>query len=268
MYFFSSQAKPLALSIAALYLAAAMLSVRVKNASALNAPHITLFIAVLGHIALLISTLYITTSQAALNLGFAQALSLTACIGVCLYLIESMWLPMNGLLPAVISLPFIAVPLAVWVTPTPVYLNGWAAVHVLFAIAGHGLALLACGHALLLLALNRALKNTASGGWVQSLASHSPPLVVLERLLIRLSVWVAALLLLSIGFAWFVGHMRWDHKTVLTLASLLAWLTIAYGYHRRAWRGGRLFGMVCFATALLLMSYIGSRFVLQAVLHR
>jgi ABC-type uncharacterized transport system permease subunit len=62
--------------------------------------------------------------------------------------------------------------------------------------------------------------------------------------------------------------MRLDHKTSLTLASLLAWLAVAWGYKQRGWRGARLTAAVFVATTLLLLAYIGSRFVLQALLQR
>jgi ABC-type uncharacterized transport system permease subunit len=220
------------------------------------------------HTVLLLLTLSNWQTNWMLNLGFAQALSLAACVGVWLFIIESRWVAIQGLLPLVLSLPIVAVPLAVWVPPTLVHLQGWAAVHVLIAIAAHGVALLACGHAVLLLALNRVLKNGATTGWALALAQHCPPLVVLERLLIRLSVWMVVLLLLTVVFGWLGALIKWDHKTVLTLASLIAWFIVPIAYHRRGWRSAQLFAAVMTATGLLLLAYIGSRFVLQALLNR
>jgi ABC-type uncharacterized transport system permease subunit len=224
----------------------------------------------LGHSVLLAATVWMphTSGGVALGLGFAQALSLATCVGVWLFIIESRWVAIDSLRPVALSLPALAVLLAAWITPTPTVLKSGAALHVLVAIAAHGVALLACGHGLLLLALNRVLKKGSSSGWAALLARQCPPLVVLERLLIRLSVWVAALLALTITLGLWDGVLRFDHKTVLTLASLMAWAAVTWGYQRRGWRGAQLCMAVLFATGLLILAYIGSRFVLQAVLHR
>ncbi len=208
------------------------------------------------------------TGATALNLGFAQALSVATCVGVWLFIIESGWVAIDGLRPLALGLPAVAVLLAAWFAPTPTVLHSGAALHVLVAIAAHGVALLACGHALLLLALNRVLKNGATTGWALRLAQQCPPLVVLERLLIRLCLWVAALLAATVALGVLGGVLKFDHKTVLTVLSLLAWLMLAWGYQQFGWRGARLCGAVFAATGLLLLAYIGSRFVLQAILHR
>jgi ABC-type uncharacterized transport system permease subunit len=238
--------------------------------------HRTLIGVASGHTLLLVATVWTPhhSGGIALSLGFAQALSLATCVGVWLFIIESRWLMrdgmngIDGLRPLALSLPALAVILAAWITPMPVVMQSGAALHVLVAIAAHGVALLACGHGLLLLALNRVLKNGSTTGWAQVLAQQCPPLVMLEQLLIRLSLWVAALLTATFGLGLLSGLLKLDHKTVFTGISLLAWLAIPWGYHHRNWRGARLCAAVLIATGLLILAYIGSRFVLQAVLHR
>jgi ABC-type uncharacterized transport system permease subunit len=223
-----------------------------------------------AHTLLLLATIWLphASGSVALGLGFAQALSLATCVGVWLFVIESRWVSIDGMRPLALALPALAVVLAALIAPATVVLSSAAAMHVLVAIAAHGVALLACGHAMLLLALNRVLKNGTTTGWAQVLAARCPPLVVLERLLIRLSLWVAAMLASTVVLGLLGGVLKFDHKTVLTLASLLAWLAVPWGYQRRAWRGARLCAAVMVATGLLLLAYIGSRFVLQALLHR
>ena len=223
-----------------------------------------------AHTALLAQTVWGShhSGEVALSLGFAQVLSVVTCVGVWLFIIESRWVAIDGLRPLALGFPAIAVLLTVWITPTPVVLHGRAALHVLVAIAAHGVALLACGHAVLLLALSRVLKNGSTAAWALGLAGHCPPLIVLERLLIRLSIWVAALLGATGVLGLLGGLLKLDHKTVLTMLSLLAWLAIPWGYQSRGWRGAKLCTSVMLATGLLILTYIGSRFVLQAVLHR
>jgi ABC-type uncharacterized transport system permease subunit len=235
-----------------------------------NGVQLTLFFTVIAHSLLLSGTIWMPASphSVALGLGFAQMFSLATCVGVWLFVVESRWVAIDALRPLALSAPAIAVLLAAWTAPTTSVLTSGAAAHVLVAIAAHGVALLACGHAVLLLALSRVLKNNAASGWAQSLSRHCPPLVVLERLLIRLSLWVAALLSLTVALGVVGGVIKFDHKTVLTLISLTIWVFVAWAYKYRAWRGTKLCLSVFLATGVLLLAYIGSRFVLQAILHR
>lgn len=214
-----------------------------------------------------------------LSLGFAQALSFASVIGLWIFLLESRWVNLYALRPLALCLPAVAVVLAASIRATPVLLTPWTALHVLCAIAAHGMALLCAGHALLIWRLDRSLRlglethsDTQSGsGALARIAQHSPPLVVLERSLLRLCVWVIGLLAATVGLGSFradSGALRLDHKTVLTVVSLCAWAAVWWGYHQRAWRGRTLNTAVWGATGLLLLSYIGSRFVMQEVLHK
>jgi ABC-type uncharacterized transport system permease subunit len=269
-------AKWFAASIAAAYMGLSYVAWR--RTHRVDSAHITvvtpqleqwalLFVAI-AHSALLAAMLPAAHLGAALNLGFAQALSLAACMGVWLFWIESRWVAIDGLRPLALSLPTVAVLLGVWVTPTPVQLHGWAALHVLLAIAAHGVALLAAGHAVLLLALSKVLRQTEPRAWARSLAKHCPPLVMLEKLLLHMCGWMGALLSMTVLLGLLGGHGRFDHKTVLTLLSLATWMIVFWGYTQRSWRGLAICRGVWLATVFLLLAYIGSRFVMQAILLR
>ena len=59
---------------------------------------------------------------------------------------------------------------------------------------------------------------------------------------------------------------KWDHKTVF---SVLAWISFAVLLIGRASRSGRTARRVLYAgSVLLLLAYVGSRFVLEVVLAR
>jgi ABC-type uncharacterized transport system permease subunit len=270
------QAGACAIVLAAIYLLliwAAVLGGRAQRQHARPWERRVLVFAAVMHGLLLASTVWIPHSSGAalLALGFAQALSLAACAGVILFGLEERWVALYALRPVVLAMPAAAVLLAAFSKPVPVLLGQVAALHVVCALVAHGVALLACGHALLLLSLHSTLKNGAVSlefSWAGRMARHSPPLVVLERLLMRLSLWVAGLLSVTVGLGAWSGVLRFDHKTVLTVISLCVWLLVAWGYEYRTWRGRRVCVAVWGATALLLLAYIGSRFVLQTVLHR
>ena len=95
------------------------------------------------------------------------------------------------------------------------------------------------------------------------------PLLRLERLTFRFVgagfVVLTAAMLLG---AWFASPWRWDHKTVF---SILGWLVFAglLAGRRRSAGAARVRRAGCTAgAALLLLAYVGSRFVLEVLLHR
>ncbi len=269
------QATICAIFLALLYLVlslTALYGMRAQRNMAMPWERRALIVAGALHTLLLASTVWMPhpSGAALLALGFAQALSLSACIGVWLFYLEERWVAIYSLRPLALLLPAVAVLVAAFNHSVPTLLSAPSALHVLFALAAHGLALLASGHALLLWSLSRVLKSATQppNAWFARLVRHSPPLVVLEHLLIRLTLWVTSLLIATVGLGAWSGVLRLDHKTVLTLLSLAAWLAVIWGYERRAWRGQRVCVAVWLATGLLLLAYIGSQFVLQAVLQR
>jgi ABC-type uncharacterized transport system permease subunit len=99
-------------------------------------------------------------------------------------------------------------------------------------------------------------------------------LMTMERVLFRFIgvsfVCLSLTLISGIGFseAIFGQPMRLDHKTIFTV---LAWLVLAVllaGRWLRGWRGRVALRWTMVSFALLLLGYVGSRFVLEVVLNR
>jgi ABC-type uncharacterized transport system permease subunit len=243
-----------------------------RHDNALKTPYwqdIALIITTLSHTVLLLFTLLKPTGSIAF--GYAQGLSLAACVGMYLFIIESRFIAIDSLRPFALSLPAFAVILGEYLPATFILsISVTGVLHIVIGIAAHGVALLATGHALLLLGLQTILKQrqAVSANWAKRLTRHCPPLIVLERLLIHQSVWTAGLLLLTIGLGTYNGFFRFEHKTILSIMSLFVWLAVPYGYQKYAWRGLNLCIAVWTATGLLLLSYVGSRFILHTVLGR
>ena len=111
------------------------------------------------------------------------------------------------------------------------------------------------------------------------LAQTTPglPLLTLERLTFRFVaagfVLLSATLLAGLLFgeqlygegssAW-----RWDHKRVFAVLSWLTFALLLWGRQRWGWRGKRAVRVLYTGTALLLLSYAGSRFVMEVMLGR
>jgi ABC-type uncharacterized transport system permease subunit len=205
--------------------------------------------------------------------GFAPALSATVWIVIAVHAIESRLLP----LPAVRLLLAVAATLAVLLAALypgesrPLAAGtaphvAWLPLHWLMGVVSYGLFAVAVLHAWLLDGAERRLR--AAGPSLNG-QKGGVPLLQLERLTFRFVeigfVVLSTALVLGVLLA---ERWRWDHKTVL---SLLGWATFAVliaGRHLRGWRGRRATRWVYAGALLLLLAYVGARFVIEVVLQR
>jgi ABC-type uncharacterized transport system permease subunit len=155
--------------------------------------------------------------------------------------------------------------------------------HLLLGIASYGLFGAAVIHGVMLDSAERALRSRpgaaaaptagAAGATGSAPTLFGLPLMRLERLTFRFveaGFTVLSLALLIGGLSSLLGHTqwRWDHKTVF---SILGWATFAAlitGRHLRGWRGRRATRWLYAGALLLVLAYIGSRFVAEVLLNR
>jgi ABC-type uncharacterized transport system permease subunit len=96
----------------------------------------------------------------------------------------------------------------------------------------------------------------------------------MEKLLFRMIGFGFVLLTLTVlsGVVFseelFGQPMRWDHKTVFTLLSWMLFGLLLAGRRFRGWRGKTALSFTLSGFATLLLAYVGSRFVLEVLLHR
>jgi ABC-type uncharacterized transport system permease subunit len=62
--------------------------------------------------------------------------------------------------------------------------------------------------------------------------------------------------------------LRADHKTVFALLSWLIFGLLLAGRRRYGWRGRTALRWTLSGFLMLLLAYVGSRFVLEVLLHR
>ena len=101
------------------------------------------------------------------------------------------------------------------------------------------------------------------------------PLLTLERLTFRFVgagfVLLTATLLAGLLFGeplYGPEPGSWDHKTVFSVLSWLAFAVLLLGRARFGWRGRTAVRVLYTGSLLLLLAYVGSRFVLEVVLGR
>jgi len=196
--------------------------------------------------------------------GVGPALSLTVWLVLTVAMLEGRWLPLAALRRPMALAAGLGVALA-WALPGQAHhaSSPWAPVHWALGLASYGLVGTAVLHAWLMQRAERHLRDAATA------ASPGLPLLRLERLtfqFVAASVLVlGAALVLGAGFS---AKWQWDHKTVF---AVLSWSVLAglwLGRWRLGWRGRQAARWLYVGSALLLLSYAGSRFVLQVLLGR
>ena len=101
------------------------------------------------------------------------------------------------------------------------------------------------------------------------------PLLTLERLTFRLVTAGFVLLSATLLAGWLfdeqlygVHGWKWNHKTVFSVLSWLSFAVLLVGRSRFGWRGRKAVLVLYAGAGLLLLAYVGSRFVLEVVLGR
>jgi ABC-type uncharacterized transport system permease subunit len=95
------------------------------------------------------------------------------------------------------------------------------------------------------------------------------PLLRLERLTFRfVEAGFAVLTLALVLGALTTVQWRWDHKTVFSLLGWAVFAALLAGRQWQGWRGRRATRWLYVGAVLLLLAYVGSRFVFEVVLGR
>ena len=203
--------------------------------------------------------------------GFAPAISMTVWLVLTVYAVERRLFPQLHAHWALAGLGSAAVILALVFPGTSYHIiaSPWLPLHWALGIASYGLFAAAVVHGWLMVRAERAIRQAEQ-------SNAGVPLLTLERLTFRFVeagfVLLSATLLVGLLFAESLYGpglgWKWDHKTIF---SLLAWATFAgllIGRARLGWRGLKAVRVLYLGAGLLLLSYAGSRFVLEVILRR
>jgi ABC-type uncharacterized transport system permease subunit len=161
-----------------------------------------------------------------------------------------------------------AVILLAWAFPGqlhPTAGSSWAPLHWLLGIASYGLFGVAVLHAVLLNRTERQLRRSPAA----AATMEGVPLLRLERLTYRFVA--AGFVMLSAAIvlgAWFASPWRWDHKAVFSLLGWGVFAGLLGGRQAFGWRGPQATRWLYVGAGLLLLAYVGSRFVFEVLLQR
>jgi ABC-type uncharacterized transport system permease subunit len=146
----------------------------------------------------------------------------------------------------------------------------WAAVHIAVALLAYALFVVAALQALVLIGLEARLRR----GLPADADGNAPPLLMLEGFMFRLValgfVLLTATLVSGILFSEeiFGRPLTFTHKNVFSVAGWLTFAVLLFGRWRYGWRGRRALRWILAGTLLLVLGYLGSKFVSEVILRR
>jgi ABC-type uncharacterized transport system permease subunit len=153
--------------------------------------------------------------------------------------------------------------------------------HIAIALLAYSCLTIAAFHAVVMtlqdahLHMRRRSKPPSPlGRWLNTAIERLPALLTMEKLLFRLILIGFILLSLTVLSGVIFSEQvlgvafKWDHKTLLSLLSWLLFGILLTGRRWRGWRGKTVLSFTLTGFVSLLLAYVGSRFVLEVLLHR
>jgi len=218
-----------------------------------------------------------------LRFGFAHALSATLLTSGILLWVEGLFVPLRELYWLVAPIAALTVVLPGFFPGASLAAEGSSIalrLHLTVAILAYSFLTVAALHALLMATVDHYLHQPAAGPGrgLARLLGRLPPLLALESLLFRQIavgfVLLSATLVSGSIFSeeLFGRPLRLDHSSAHKLVfALLAWLVfggLLTGRVVFGWRGRTALRWTFTGFVMLLLAYVGSRFVLEVILRR
>ena len=232
--------------------------------------HLLVLIALALHGALLYQAVF---AGDGMHLGIGNALSTIVWLTVTIYWLGSLFYRVDGLQAMVMPVAAACVLLPALFPATRALPNTELAAfkaHLLISMFAYSLFTIASLHVLLMALLERRLH----GGELPAALQKLPPLLTMETLLFR--IIGAGFLLLTLTLAsgivfseeLFGKAMRFNHKTVFGILSWLIFAALLGGRQLYGWRGRIAVRWTLSGFLMLVLAYVGSKFVLEVILGR
>ncbi|MCE1244654.1 cytochrome c biogenesis protein CcsA [Oryzomicrobium sp.] len=207
-----------------------------------------------------------------MSFSFALALSLMLWLALAVYWLESFRTRLGGqpLLLFIAALGALAPVLFPQAHPLQRAGSTGFELHFLAAMAAYSLFTLAAIHAVFMSLAERQLHRKDLSPALATL----PPLMTMENMLFRMIgagfLLLTAALVTGVLFSEsvFGRPLTFDHKTVFAIASWVIFAGLLVGRRVRGWRGKVALRWTLAGFLLLLLAYVGSRFVAEVILHR
>ena len=226
------------------------------------------FLALTAHLAVVVSA---SIEPGGVNVSFYSALVLLSFVIALMVLIGGFLAPVRSL--GIIAYPLSALCLLIYATVgrgnERVVGYPWQLdIHIALSMFAFGLLLIAAAQALVLAYQEYTLRKKKFGSMINRL----PPLSVSETLLFQIITLGFVLLSLALvsGIP-FVTDMSAQHLVHKVFLAAIAWVVfgiLLLGRLFRGWRGRTAIRMTLLGNFVLLLSYLGSKLVLELILQR
>ena len=203
--------------------------------------------------------------------GFAPALSVTAWLAAAVYAMESNAYPALQTRWTLYLLGTAVVLLALVFPGNLLHARAsfWLPLHWGLGIASYGMFAVAVAHGWFMTRAEKRIRLAVE-------PDSGVPLMTLERLTFRfvnegfllLSATILVVVFFSEQLYGVHSAWKWDHKTIFSLLSWLTFAVLIVGRLRFGWRGRIAVRVLYAGSGLLLLGYVGSRFVMEVVLGR
>lgn len=219
---------------------------------------------------LLFDTLWVAGTM---NFGLVHALSLILWLTMLVYWLANFFYPLGSLKALVLPLAGLGVLLPMLFPSARIMpqASSWAFdAHVLAAMLAYSLFIIAALHAGLMAMVESNLHKARLSGLLKSL----PPLLTMERLLFRIIgvgfVLLTATLVSGAVFSEQIFGKAWqfNHKVLFGFVSWAVFGVLLGGHYFYGWRGRKAVNWTMSGFGFLLLAYIGSKFVIEVILHR
>jgi ABC-type uncharacterized transport system permease subunit len=232
--------------------------------------HLAIGVPLALHVALLA---HVAWRDDGLYLGVGSALSLILALTVAFYWVGSWFYRIDGMHALVLPVAALAILLPLLLPslrPVPNTTLPAFKLHLLISMAAYGLLTIASMHVLVMAVMEKQLH----GGRLSDPFAGLPPLLTMETMLFQLIGAGFVLLTLTVASgvlfseSLFGKPMQLNHKTIFGLLSWAIFGALLGGRLLYGWRGRVAVRWTLAGFLMLVLAYIGSKFVLEFVLGR
>ena len=218
---------------------------------------------------LLHGTLFINGEM---NLGLVYVISLILWMTMLVYSVALFFYPIASLQTLVLPLAAIGAVLPALIPAVHTLTNTSIALgaHIMAAMLVYSLFTIAALHAGLMSFVEKRLHQATLPRVLQAL----PPLLTMEKLLFRIIgagfVLLTLTLLSGVLFSEQVFGKLWqiNHKFIFGIISWGVFAALLAGHHLYGWRGRKAVHWTMSGYVFLLLAYLGTKFVMEVLLHR
>ena len=207
------------------------------------------------------------------NLSVANALSTIIWLTLLVYWVARFFYPVGCLQALVLPLAAVAVMLPE-LFPSPHQLENTDLLafkaHIAAAMLAYSLFTIAVLHAVLISLVEKRLHH----GSMPRILQNLPPLMTMETLLFRMIGLGFVLLTLTLAsgvlFSEQIFGKAWEfsHKVLFGFISWGVFAVLLWGHRTYGWRGRVAVRWTVGGFLFLLLAYLGSKFVIEVLLHR